>query len=373
MGDKMEKFKGYDISSLLGAVDFAKRNYGTPKNPEPAVLAISKCLEGESVLDIARRIDLKNALKKYGLTITEGQAKIVMGYFFPKGYTEENILLVVRAYNELAKISEEDNLGSYNKMFLAIKKHERDLQEKAPSDIVFDELIDIENYLNGEELHSTLGIAGTLSRIRLDHVRDTNNIFNEVKEDISVINHSCAEMLNSDEDETIIEMYHILYQCLNDLETYQSLLSEEDSGVAKLEMRAVSELKNCLQENISMFGSLINKGAISDECQNLSKENDVDGKIVLEKLNERFDHQWHIYLVHYQDILVHHSSDYVVKNNIYARKLMNALKSTDDKIKAITGESRLQRELLRIEDKYRPVLSRGGIKIPRQVQSGEDE
>ena len=367
----MEKFKGYDSRALVEAVDFLCRS---AENGEQAVSSVAKLLAGENAYDVYRKLCLTKVLRSSGIVLNDVEAWVVMECFTANDYTRQNILLVKKAFNRLNASGMENDIEAYKKFFIDYKDELRKQKEAVPVDIVIEELANISKFVNINDLDDDFGIATTLTKIRSGKVRYAQMVMNELQKDIEYFEKNCRSVINSTDINDSVGIYHFLNDALNELLTYEEMLSVDVlMGTKKLEHRAVSEVVSSLTKINEEFREVLCRS--EDVYRELVKEEKRKSEEIVQKqkLSEKFERQWRTFMVHYQHILVYHNADYVVRNNPYAKRLMLALEETDAELKKLTGVSLLQNKLLEIEDRYRPIKKSGGSKIPRINVSGEDE
>ena len=170
----------------------------------------------------------------------------------------------------------------------------------------------------------------------------------------------------------MVVVYYMTNHTFNELMTYREVLDEESSACAiSLEMRLIDKVLSALQQVTENYKQSFKANEDEQERQNAEKKCKEEN--IINHLINKLERQWRTFLVHYHDILVYHSVEYVVKNNPYAKRLMNSLEETDKALKNLTGQSLLQIKILEVEDKYRPRVNHVGKKIPRIVVAGEED
>ena len=364
----MKDFKGYNTNGLVKAASWSLRN----ANHEFAVKSIESYLGQERAYDRHKRLCLQKVLRETGISLSEGEAKIVMKLFAVNDYTSDNILLTKAAYNSLSKLGKEKIVSEYKKYFLQYKSFQRANNSPEPIIAILDDITNLSNYVSNNELKG-FGMATTLDKVRAGKTKYAKYALEELQNDISYFEENCKKVLNSTDAEEFSEVCYLMGGVISELETYKELLDIDWVGNSQsLETKLIGEVLTSLKQIVKDYKqSLIEEG---HRKENEDYEAQLQREKTIENLMEKFERQWSTYLKHYQDVLVYRPNDYVVKNNPYAKRLMTALEATDSALQKLTGESALQIKLLEIEDKYRPIVGHGKVKISRTaVQSGEDE
>ncbi len=364
----METFKGVDTEGLINAIGVVS-GY---RNREYTINSIANYLGNENAYDRHKKLCLQKVLRETGIVLSEVEAVVVMECFTTNDYTRQNILLTKQAFQRLSAIGKENEIEEYRKFFLDYKEELKKKNSPEPLILVLDELANISSFVNYYDLTS-VGIATTLDKARNGKVRYAQMVIDELDRDIEYLIENCEMVLNNADSNDYVYVYYMINNAVGELASYKELLDEEpEIGDIRLEGKLIERVIDSLNQVSEKFRSSFVK------AEDVQSEGFVDNaKKCMEEaenLKYKLEHQWRTFSVHYQDILVYHSVEYVIKNNPYAKRLMDALKKTDEAFQKLTGQSLLQVKILQVEDKYRPVVGYDGKKRLRvPVQSGEDE